>query len=48
MANHNTKLEITWIGKENRPLLVPQDQSTDNKTLNGLATSCTFKGVGVP
>ncbi|MCZ7624795.1 MAG: hypothetical protein FIA90_06450 [candidate division NC10 bacterium] len=23
MANHKTKLELTWIGKENRPKLEP-------------------------
>ena len=24
MANHKTKLELTWIGKENRPKLEPR------------------------
>ncbi len=24
MANHKTKLELTWIGKENRPRLEPR------------------------
>src|SRR3970282_2213534 len=31
MANHRTKLELTWIGKENRPKLEPRILLEDPK-----------------
>lgn len=48
MARNNTRLELTWIGKENRPKLEPRILVEDPPSFGNSGEACPGKSYHAP